>query len=315
MVNLEWYRTFKEIYENGTLTKAAMALYSSQPGVSVHLNALEAYVGKKLFERTSRKMIPTEEGKFLYEYIIESINKLEIAEQHFKKTTQEKNPSLHVGMCSEMFQHVIESEIPGLAFDLVAKFGIHTDLIKDLNNGILDLVITPRKQNDKKSLVEYTAFSKERIVLIAGAKTETTALERLIKANKWKELENELQNNIWYSASNEMEHFRRFWFENFNKRPAFKPNYILPNIGSIIRCLSNETGLAVIPDFLCHKGIEEKEIRLIWDGKVKTENTLYFASRTDLKYKKELQILQDIFKSKMRNVPHLECQTTTESAH
>lgn len=300
MVNLEWYRTFKEIYENGTLTKASIALYSSQPGVSVHLNALEAYVGKKLFERTSRKMIPTEDGKFLYEYIIESINTLEIAEQHFKKTTQEKNPSLHIGMCSEMFQLIIEPEIYKLNFDLVAKFGAHTDLIKDLDNGILDLVITPSKQNIKKTLVKYTPFSKERIVLIAGIKTDTSEINKQIKTKNWKELEKELHQNIWYSSSNEMEHFRRFWFENFNKRPNFKPNYILPNITSIIRCLSNQKGLALVPDFLCQDAIYNKEITLVWEGNTKTENTLYFASRTDLKYKKEIKLLENIFKTKMK---------------
>ena len=300
MVNLEWYRTFKEIYENGTLTKASIALYASQPGVSVHLNALEAYVGKKLFERTSRKMIPTEEGKFLYEYIIESINRLEHAEQHFKKTTQEKNPSLHIGMCSETFQLIIEPEVPKLGFDLVARFGAHPDLIKDLNNGILDLVITPKKQNDKKSLVNYTPFSKECIVLIAGIKTDTITIEEYINSENWKALENELQKQVWYSASNEMEHFRRFWFDNFNRRPAFKPNYILPSINSIIRCLSNETGFALVPDFLCQSAIDKKEVKLVWDGKVKTENTLYFASRKDLKHKKELKILENIFQMKMK---------------
>lgn len=300
MVNLEWYRTFKEVYENGTLTKAAVALYSSQPGVSVHLNALEAYVGKKLFERTSRKMIPTEDGKFLYEYIIDAITKLEVAEQHFKKTTQEKNPSLNVGMCSEMFQLIIEPEIPKLNFDLVARFGAHTDLIKDLNNGILDLVITPKKKSEKKSLVEYVPFSKEQIILVAGNKTDTTQLKKQIQNEKWRSLEKELQENIWYSASNEMEHFRRFWYENFNKKPSFKPNYILPNLASIIRCLSNGKGLAVIPDFLCEKEILNNEIQLIWKGKLPTENTLYFASRTDLKHKEELESIQRIFRSKMK---------------
>lgn len=300
MVNLEWYRTFKEIYENGTLTKASIALYASQPGVSVHLNALEAYVGKKLFERTSRKMIPTEDGKFLYEYIIESLKKLEIAEQHFKKTTQEKNPSLNIGMCSEMFQLIIEPEIPKIDFDLVARFGSHIDLIKDLNNGILDLVITPKKQHEKKSLVEYIPFSKERIILIAGNKTDTTQIQNHIKSNNFNKLEEELLQNIWYSSSNEMEHFRRFWFENFNKKPAFKPNYILPNITSIIRCLNNGNGLALVPDFLCQEQIIRNEIYLVWEGKVKTENTLYFASRTDLNYKKELDTIKNVFTSKMK---------------
>ncbi|WP_299060790.1 LysR family transcriptional regulator [uncultured Polaribacter sp.] len=300
MVNLEWYRTFKEIYENGTLTKASVALYASQPGVSVHLNALEAYVGKKLFERTSRKMIPTEDGKFLYEYIIESLTKLEVAEQHFKKTTQEKHPSLNIGMCSEMFQLILEPEIKKLNFNLVARFGAHTDLIKDLNNGILDLVITPKKQVEKKSLVEYIPFSKERIVLIAGNKTETSIIKSHINSKNLKKLEEELLKNLWYSSSNEMEHFRRFWFENFNKKPSFKPNYILPNITSIIRCLKNGNGLALVPDFLCEEQILKKEIKLVWKGKIKTENTLYFALRTDLKYKKELDVIRKVFTSKLK---------------
>ena len=300
MVNLEWYRTFKEIYENGTLTKASIALHSSQPGVSVHLNALEAYIGKKLFERTSRKMIPTEDGKILYEYIIGSLRKLEIAEQHFKKTTQEKNPSLNIGMCSEMFQLIIEPEIPKLDFDLMARFGAHTDLIKDLNNGILDLVITPKKQSKEKSLVEYVPFSKERIILIAGNKTDVTKVQKYIESKKIDKLENELLRNIWYSSSNEMEHFRRFWFENFKKKPTFKPNYILPNITSIIRCLNNGNGLALVPDFLCQEQILRNEINIVWKGQVKTENTLYFASRTDLKYKKELDVIKRIFASKMK---------------
>jgi DNA-binding transcriptional LysR family regulator len=71
MVNLEWYRTFKAIYKTGTLTEAADTLFISQPGVSLHLSSLEAYVGYKLFDRTGRRMIPTERGKVLYNAITE----------------------------------------------------------------------------------------------------------------------------------------------------------------------------------------------------------------------------------------------------
>ena len=99
---------------------------------------------------------------------------------------------------------------------------------------------------------------------------------------------------------NYTKHFRRFWFENFNKKPAFKPNYILPNLTSIIRCLKDGNGLALVPDFLCKEQILRNEIHLVWEGKVKTENTLYFASRTDLKYKKELDTIKNIFTSKMK---------------
>ncbi|WP_338759258.1 LysR family transcriptional regulator [Bernardetia sp. ABR2-2B] len=299
MVNLEWYRTFKEIYENGTLTKASVALYSSQPGVSVHLNALEAYVGKKLFERTSRKMIPTEEGKALYNFVLSSIKQLEKAEQHFKKTSKDTIPSISIGMCTETFQTILEPEVSNLNFNLVARFGTNQDLIKDLNNGILDLIITPKVDNSTNSLVKYEDFTKENIVLIAGNQSDLEEINKLIKNKDFSLLEKTLKNKTWYSASNEMEHFNRFWYENFNKRPDFKPNYILPNIGSIIRCVEDNKGFAIVPDFLVNKSIELNKINLVWKGKKDVSNTLYFATRSDLLFKKEIDIIKEVFQRKM----------------
>ncbi|UON85535.1 LysR family transcriptional regulator [Dyadobacter chenwenxiniae] len=48
MLNLEWFRTFKVVYEVGTLSAAAQSLFISQPGVSLHLSALESYTGYRL---------------------------------------------------------------------------------------------------------------------------------------------------------------------------------------------------------------------------------------------------------------------------
>ncbi|MEE3148870.1 MAG: LysR family transcriptional regulator [Bacteroidota bacterium] len=301
MVNLEWYRTFRAIVEKKTLTRAAEALYASQPGVSVHLNALEAYVGKKLFERTSRKMIPTEEGKQLYNFVVEALERLEQAEQHFKKSTKETVPSLHIGMCTETFQTILEPEVSKLRFNLVAKFGGHQDLIKDLNKGLLDLVITPKK-NHANALAEYEAFSKERIVLVAGSQTPLNEVNKLLEQQDLKALSAHLKQQIWYSASNEMDHFRRFWYDNFKSRADFKPNYILPNIGSIIRCIEAENGFAIVPDFLVQEAIAKGSIHLVWQGIKESANTLYFATRSDLQYKEEVNTIKEVFKQKMQ--PH-----------
>ncbi|WP_246485071.1 LysR family transcriptional regulator [Chitinophaga qingshengii] len=46
MVNLEWYRTFKAVYQAGSLTAASKVLFISRPNVSRHLSLLGAYVGK-----------------------------------------------------------------------------------------------------------------------------------------------------------------------------------------------------------------------------------------------------------------------------
>jgi LysR family transcriptional regulator, transcriptional activator of the cysJI operon len=297
MVNLEWFRTFKAIYETGTLTGAAEALYISQPGVSLHLSSLEAYVGYKLFDRTSRKMVSTERGKVLYNYIQEALCKLEEAEQHFHKSTEKEKPTISIGMCFETFQFTLESYLPTLPFNVIIKFGEYPAMLSDLDNGILDLIITPQK-GDYKGLV-YTPFFTERIVVIGGAQTPTADLLPLLKAKDLAGIQNWLRQQTWYGTTGDMEHLRRFWHLNFGKRPDFKPNYIVPNMSSIIRCLSSGTGIAVIPDFLSKKELAAGNIKLVWEGYQMIENTLYFGTRKRTIYSEEIRQVEEIFLKEM----------------
>lgn len=302
-MNLEWYRTFKAIYEQGTLTRAAEVLFASQPGVSLHLNSLESFTGKKLFERKARRMVPTEDGKLLYAYVQEALLRLEEAEGYFKRSAQKERPTLHIGMCSEMFQLILEPEVPGLSFDLLARFDTHQNLIRDLNQGVLDLVITPMHEDMKFTPVNYSPFASERIVLVAGKLTDVQSIENALAEEGTEQLKDLLRGQIWYSAQNEMEHFRKFWFDNFRERPDFKPNFTLPNINSVIRCLSQGDGLAALPDFLVDAAVRSGALKLLWKGWQPTVNVLYFASRSDLLFKGELAAVQQFFTSKMAAYP------------
>ena len=53
-------------YQN--ITKAAEALYISQPGLSKFLSGLEEELGLRLFDRADRKYIPTYAGQRYLEY-------------------------------------------------------------------------------------------------------------------------------------------------------------------------------------------------------------------------------------------------------
>ncbi|MDM1496765.1 LysR family transcriptional regulator [Myroides odoratimimus] len=296
--NLEWIRTFKAIYEAGTLSAAAQELFISQPGVSLHLNSLEAYTGYKLFDRAARKMVPTEKGKILYNCVIEPLNKLEVAEQHFHKRSQEERTTISVGMCFETFQYTLEEHIAKLPFNLIIKFGEYPQMQQDLDNGLLDLIITPQKGNQQN--LEYKAFSKERLVLIAGSLTDTRDFKKLTDTNKTKEIEHFLKQQLWYSTAADMEHLKNFWLAHFGTHPDFSPNFIVPNISSIIRCLSGATGFSVVPDFLCSDALSAKKIQVVWEGAIPLENTLYFGTRKKTMYSKEIETLEKLLKEKWK---------------
>src|SRR5690606_10791111 len=294
--NLEWLRTFKAIYETGTLSAAAQELFVSQPGVSLHLNSLEAFTGYKLFDRSARKMGPTEKGKILYNYVLDPLKKMESAEQHFHKGAKDERMTISVGMCFENFQYTLEEHIANLPFNLIINFGEYPKMQHDLDNGLLDLIVTPKKGTQQNLL--YRPFSKERIVLIAGANTDTVEIEKLLAENRTKDVANLLKEQLWYSTAADMEHLKNFWLKHFGEHPDFSPNYIVPNISSIVRCLSDGTGFSVVPDFLCTDALATNQIKLVWDGKHPLENTLYFGTRKKTIYQKEIEQLEALLEDK-----------------
>ncbi|MBB1473133.1 LysR family transcriptional regulator [Luteimonas sp. MC1782] len=60
-------RAFCQVIRLGSVSRAADALYVSQPAVTQQLQALERDLGARLFERSGRRLLPTREGEALYE--------------------------------------------------------------------------------------------------------------------------------------------------------------------------------------------------------------------------------------------------------
>jgi DNA-binding transcriptional LysR family regulator len=60
-------RAFCQVARLGSVSRAAEALYLSQPAVSLQLQALERELGQRLFERGGRGLVLTREGELFYE--------------------------------------------------------------------------------------------------------------------------------------------------------------------------------------------------------------------------------------------------------
>ncbi len=75
-------RAFCQTARLGSVSRAAEALYVSQPAITLQLQALERELGIKLFERSGRRLVPTREGDTLYALarpLVEGIDGLEAA--------------------------------------------------------------------------------------------------------------------------------------------------------------------------------------------------------------------------------------------
>ncbi|RQO32237.1 LysR family transcriptional regulator [Taibaiella sp. KBW10] len=283
--NLEWFRTFKAIYETGTLTGASKSLSMSQPGVSLHLNSLEVYTGYPLFERKAKKMLPTEKGTILYSQVAHLLGCLENVEDLLHKKSGKNRATLSVGMCIETFEHDLEQFVPTLPFNLIMRFENSEQLKQLFDLGILDLALVHKKGNEKE--VSYHFFRTEKLVLVSGKDTDTAVLEQYLQHNQLDAAKHWLEEQVWYGTAADTEQIHRFWEALFGETPHFLPNYIVPNKFSIIRCLAEGGGFSILPDYLCLNQKYNQGIKIIETPK-SAENQLFFCRKKRSMYDTEM---------------------------
>jgi DNA-binding transcriptional LysR family regulator len=81
---LKQLRAFCTIAKLGTLSRAAEALFLSQPSVSLQLSALEKELGARLIERRRRRVALTREGQALYDLALPLVEGLDNLDQQFR---------------------------------------------------------------------------------------------------------------------------------------------------------------------------------------------------------------------------------------
>ena len=97
MITLKHLKIFKEVARVKSMSKAAENLYISQPTISQKIQEIENYYHIKLFQRHSRTLGISEDGKLLLEHTLDAIptpcfsqvvaGNSQNAQKHRKKTS------------------------------------------------------------------------------------------------------------------------------------------------------------------------------------------------------------------------------------
>ena len=151
---------FLAVAQEESITKAAEILHTTQPNLSRQLNMLEAEVGKKLFERGSRKVTLTEEGMFLRKRAKEIIDLTERTESELSTYGETTSGDIYIGAPETYVMHSIaeifkrmHNQYPNIKYHIFS--GSTLEVSEQLNKGLLDfaILIEPidlEKYNDLK---------------------------------------------------------------------------------------------------------------------------------------------------------------------
>jgi len=144
-VDFELYRIFYTVANNGNITKAAEELMISQPAISKTIKNLEEQLGGKLFVRTKRGVILTEEGKELYKYISKAMEYIKCAENRFTELINLDVGSIRIGISTTLtkefllpYLEVFHEKYPKIDIQIITNMS--NELIFKLKNGLLDIV-------------------------------------------------------------------------------------------------------------------------------------------------------------------------------
>jgi DNA-binding transcriptional LysR family regulator len=294
--DLEWFRTFKIVYEVGTMSDAARELNLSQPGVSLQLSALESYIGQPLFERTRRKLIPNERATILYHQIHGAVTKMEEVETAFLLGHSVKRKTLNIGMFPGLSSQLLEPHMSNLSLNIILHNGSNKQLTMLLENGTVDMIVS-NMQTPLRN-IEYHIVGNSHFVLIAGAKTDISGFKAL-DINDKKALRKWLKAQLWYGTS-EVEDLTHFWRLNFKADLDVIANFIVPDVNSIVRCLEHGEGLAVVPLSTCSNAIAEGKVIKLWEGYTPMLNKLYIGHRKKTLLHDEITSVQELIISEFR---------------
>ncbi|GAB3802573.1 LysR family transcriptional regulator [Virgibacillus kimchii] len=164
------------VYTNKSFSKAAEALYISQPALSATIKKVEEEIGLPIFDRSSNPIQLTTAG----EYYIESIENIMSIEKemrsYFNSLRDNTAGTINVGGASFFCTYIL----PAIVQEFKEEYPDHMvnlleanadDLMKCLRSGIVDIVIDVEKKGVPKAFDAYV-WAEEHILLAVPASLE-----------------------------------------------------------------------------------------------------------------------------------------------
>ncbi|HEY9642189.1 MAG TPA: LysR family transcriptional regulator [Coleofasciculaceae cyanobacterium] len=289
MVNLEWYRSFVEVYRVGTVSGAAEVLHLTQPAVSQHVAALESSMGVALFQRMPRRMLPTAAGKRLYTRVVAAIETLESIPT--KASLVDAPLLIRLGTPTEFFSEYILDRLPKAQKTLLTtKFGLVQDLIDDLLANQIDGAIATQKL--VKPELEYQLIFEENFWLVGPPTTAMPIPAEGIPIDLTA-LEHWLRSQPWIAYSEDLPIIRRFWRIIFGRRLDVNAQFVIPDLRSIRAAIAQGLGYSVLPDYLCAEWIAAGRLTLILKPTQAVTNSIWLAYRKTERQSQQVTLLLD----------------------
>ena len=161
-MELRQLRYFTVLAAELSFTRAARKLHVSQPPLSFQIASLEAELGARLFNRTSRSVVLSEEGKAFLPHAQAVLARLDEARSHVQRVAAGLQGRVQVGLAGSHFlgpfpKFIQQFRLQRPAVEVALKEMTPSDHLQALRDGRLDLCISRNPVNAGGSDVPISA--------------------------------------------------------------------------------------------------------------------------------------------------------------
>lgn len=155
-IDFELYKIFYTVAKYSNITKAAEALFISQPAVTMSIKKLEDLLQTTLFVRNKRGVTLTTEGKVLYEHVSTAIENIKIGENRLASLKTLETGSIRIGIGSTLTKHflvhyleIFHKRYPKVNINIDTS--MTSEILKKLDEGKLDIAIISNDTDNFKN--------------------------------------------------------------------------------------------------------------------------------------------------------------------
>lgn len=173
-MDLRQIEYFVALYDERSITKAASRLNVVQPALSMQISRLERTFKTRLFERTSRGVVPTDLGRTFYGLCQKILSDVYEAQRYLRDASGKVTGDLTVGLMPSVANSVLpavlaeyKSSYPDVTLRIVEAYS--GSLLDQLNSGKLDLAIVNNSSNLGR--IAIMPLFRDYLVLVTRYKT------------------------------------------------------------------------------------------------------------------------------------------------
>ncbi|CAB3774956.1 LysR family transcriptional regulator [Paraburkholderia humisilvae] len=269
MSHLTHLRTFLDAYRLKSFSRAATHLGITQPAASLHVQALEALIGKPLFARCARGVVATEAADELARSVGPLLDGLETKLASYK-TGSALGGAIHIAGPADFIGSCVASGLTRLlneGFLIRFHTGNKDRIYSLLNASTVDLAIIASPPDEHSH--GFARLLTERFLLVLSPE-----MAARIGEQPSAEI---LANQPLIAYDEDLPLIRVVWTSMFHIAPTLQAAFTVPDLRIVEKLVIAGHGWTVLPDYLCANALASGTLVAISPRHTAPTNDLFLA--------------------------------------